>query len=663
MTPSDPSTQPPPWIFIVTDLAFICAAIAIGASQPRPFSSGAMIAIVGCLLAGAIVLFYPIVTHYERVKNEALDDRQRALEALARTLTSSAEQISIAANGLHEVAELAQKNIRQAEHLPQKLHERIAEFEARLAAANDAEKDELEKELVALRTSESERLDSVSDRIAKSTAEWTKLEAATQKNLAASRETIERAATDAVAQLTTSLPAALATATAAAAASASEAIAAAAVSAERTLAELQSAAAAKQEAALAAALARASTDVDATLAAGQTRAAVELDAKIAALTQALATATSDALAKIDTALASSATRLETAVNEAVKAIPVAAPAPTAPVELAPLPVIVPEPESAALVEPVAKSENTPTADSPAATAEAPAHPPKRPRKPRRTEPTPEDEPAVAVEAVAPPTEPTPLPAPEPVIEPAAVVTPEEPAPIPVASIVEVEPVAPHTAEPFAIDPEPQVSPIAPEEFATTTPISDEVVAAPLFASPPEPAPEAPPVPTEEAEAEPEPTPEPEVDSEPAAETPPEPISPPVVTEDEEPAPRKRTKAPAPAEPADDEPHLGLEIDDTPPPQAAEVAEHVLTSDGATRLIVTAYIGIGNRLFIRGEGPGLSWEKGVPLQFVSIGKWRWETPDATGPVSFKLYKNDTVDCTALGTRLIEPAHQQEVMASF
>ena len=57
-----------------------------------------------------------------------LDDRQRALEALARTLTSSAEQISIAAKGLHEVAELAQKNIRQAEHLPQKLHEKIAEL-------------------------------------------------------------------------------------------------------------------------------------------------------------------------------------------------------------------------------------------------------------------------------------------------------------------------------------------------------------------------------------------------------------------------------------------------------------------------------------------------------------------------------------------------------
>jgi hypothetical protein len=118
----------------------------------------------------------------------------------------------------------------------------------------------------------------------------------------------------------------------------------------------------------------------------------------------------------------------------------------------------------------------------------------------------------------------------------------------------------------------------------------------------------------------------------------------------------------PPEP-DPEPGLGLEIDDTPAPQSAELAERVLTSDGATRLIVTAYIGIGNRLYIRGEGPGLSWEKGVPLQFVSIGKWRWETPDATGQVSFKLYKNDTVECTALGTQHLDPGHQQELTASF
>ena len=104
------------------------------------------------------------------------------------------------------------------------------------------------------------------------------------------------------------------------------------------------------------------------------------------------------------------------------------------------------------------------------------------------------------------------------------------------------------------------------------------------------------------------------------------------------------------------------MDDTPV-TSAEMMEQVISSDGATRLIATSYIGIGNRLFIRGEGPGLSWEKGIPLQFVSIGKWRWETPDASGPVHFKLYKNDEVECPGLGTLELEPGHQQEVIAKF
>jgi hypothetical protein len=95
----------------------------------------------------------------------------------------------------------------------------------------------------------------------------------------------------------------------------------------------------------------------------------------------------------------------------------------------------------------------------------------------------------------------------------------------------------------------------------------------------------------------------------------------------------------------------------------EDEESALSADGATRLLVTAYIGIGNRLFIRGEGPGLTWERGVPLQFVSIGKWRWETAEATAPVAFRLYKNDETECTALGRRTLAPGRQQEFQATF
>ncbi|MBK9990115.1 MAG: hypothetical protein IPP19_05085 [Verrucomicrobia bacterium] len=93
------------------------------------------------------------------------------------------------------------------------------------------------------------------------------------------------------------------------------------------------------------------------------------------------------------------------------------------------------------------------------------------------------------------------------------------------------------------------------------------------------------------------------------------------------------------------------------------ATPAVSADGLTRLLVTAYIGIGNKLYVRGEGPGLSMDRGIPLQFVSIGKWRWESADATAPVTLKLYKNDEHECPSLGAVTLQPGHQQEVTASF
>jgi len=110
--------------------------------------------------------------------------------------------------------------------------------------------------------------------------------------------------------------------------------------------------------------------------------------------------------------------------------------------------------------------------------------------------------------------------------------------------------------------------------------------------------------------------------------------------------------------------LGLDLPSTDTPRfAPEVTTPVVSPDGFTRLLVTAYIGIGNKLFVRGEGPGLSWDQGVPLQFVSIGKWRWESAEATAAVTLKLYKNDEFECTTVGAVELQPGHQQEVTASF
>lgn len=97
-------------------------------------------------------------------------------------------------------------------------------------------------------------------------------------------------------------------------------------------------------------------------------------------------------------------------------------------------------------------------------------------------------------------------------------------------------------------------------------------------------------------------------------------------------------------------------------EASTKAEASVSSDGATRLLATAYIGIGNKLYIRGDGPGLSWDKGVPMQFVSIGKWGWATDDATAPIACKLYKNDETAALS-GEIFLEPGKHVEITALF
>ncbi|MEY4940733.1 MAG: hypothetical protein RIQ93_2468, partial [Verrucomicrobiota bacterium] len=202
MTPPDSTPKLPLWIFLVIDAVLLAAALFIAQEAARPLSNSAIMAIVGCVLTGALSVIIPLVMRLERQKNEILEERQRQLEALAGALTASAEQISIAASGLHQITELAQKNLRHAEHLPQKLQEKIAEFNAQLANATDAEKEELENELVALRTSESERLQATADSIARTVGEFAKLEAATQQHLISASDALGKLSAHAATALT-----------------------------------------------------------------------------------------------------------------------------------------------------------------------------------------------------------------------------------------------------------------------------------------------------------------------------------------------------------------------------------------------------------------------------------------------------------------------------
>lgn len=402
MTLPDPPPRLPKWPFLAGDAALLAAAWIVSERAAHPMGIDAIFAITFCVLGAAVLGAIPFLVEYARRQDEALDERQRSLEALARTAAEAADQISIAAKGFHEIADLAHKNLKQAEQLPHKLQEKIAEFHSKFSNALQDEKDELEKELAALRSSESERLESTADKVAKITAEWGRIEGATLKHAAAAKAIL-----------------------------------------------------------------------------------VEFDKRVGGLKSAAA-----------------------------------APSPS------PDPPPQPEP---------AQSEVEAEKSSPVAPA-------------IESRPKPE----LSAES------------------PAAADSPAEPA---AAEIPKTAPRKRTAKKQPKTDPLP---PEAPEAFSLDA-----------------------------------------IDS--------------------------------------------LEFSQTASADAAPVVS--VSADGATRLIVTAYIGIGNRLFIRGEGPGLAWDQGVPLQFVSIGKWRWESAEATAPVRFKLYKNDQAECTSLNAPPLEPGQQQEITATF
>ena len=73
------------------------------------------------------------------------------------------------------------------------------------------------------------------------------------------------------------------------------------------------------------------------------------------------------------------------------------------------------------------------------------------------------------------------------------------------------------------------------------------------------------------------------------------------------------------------------------------------------------VGFGNSVYVRGQGDGLSWERGVPLKCVDGQTWQWTGPVAE-KLTFKLLLNDSV--WSQGEDLVAKAGQKvEVVPSF
>lgn len=455
-----------PMPFVVADATLLVVAALIGWLAPAPISPISLAAIAICVATGAVALLYPFVVNHARRQEEALQDRTNQIEALARTVSASAEQISIAVSNLPAIAENSARQLKAAEQLPAALKAQLAVLQEQLSATAHEENAALRHELDTLRNAETGKLAQALDGLTRATADLARLEKLAAQHSAALDQALVQLprVADSFGQ------------------QASEAL------------RRETAAAVKA-----------------------------LNAAAAEAGQALAAATAEARVAFDRGVRDAVTHLATQ----------AASTPPFPAHQTNRAVVAPAPEPAAVAEP------------------APAEP----------APSAVETPTAIIDDAD-------------LDEPEAVPARPAPAETPAPALELEEPPATATSEPAA------------------------------------PAPAA------------ETSPEPEQEQE----------NPPASTADE-------------AEPA---------------PAAAEPA---LSHDGYTRLIATAYIGIGNKLFIRGDGPGLRRDKGVPLQFVSIGKWRWESAELLFPVKVRLYKNDQIECAALGEITLEPGHHHECNAAF
>ena len=106
----------------------------------------------------------------------------------------------------------------------------------------------------------------------------------------------------------------------------------------------------------------------------------------------------------------------------------------------------------------------------------------------------------------------------------------------------------------------------------------------------------------------------------------------------------------------------------PAPKVAAVADKkspgqksAVSAPRATTIEAKIDVGFGNTLYLRGQGPGLNWERGVPCECVNRNTWRWTAPRAE-KLTFKLLLNDSVWAKGADV-VIGPGEKVELVPAF
>lgn len=77
----------------------------------------------------------------------------------------------------------------------------------------------------------------------------------------------------------------------------------------------------------------------------------------------------------------------------------------------------------------------------------------------------------------------------------------------------------------------------------------------------------------------------------------------------------------------------------PAPVPAPVVKPVASTPIVTTISARIDVGFGNALFIRGEGPGLSWDRGLAMECVADDLWRIALAETGRAFTFKFLVND------------------------
>jgi hypothetical protein len=103
-----------------------------------------------------------------------------------------------------------------------------------------------------------------------------------------------------------------------------------------------------------------------------------------------------------------------------------------------------------------------------------------------------------------------------------------------------------------------------------------------------------------------------------------------------PAPATKLTAPAPAPKSTAAPKIRKSAAWSP------AAPAIVTKPRGLRVTLVAKIdvGFGNSVFVRGDGAGLGWGKGTPLECTSGDTWTLVLQGVEKPFAFKFVRNDT-----------------------